>query len=245
MSSIGTKLDGNQVLKESYDDSSKRIRVDAAVTASLGEVVIKDPAGDLLNVNTDGSLNVNLINPISIEVDAADGDNISIKDVTGTNSLDVNIDGSINITDNGSSLTVDAVDLDIRNLSSSTDSVSSLIKDSSGNNLTSLGGALDVNIASGIGIKTGGLQGNLSLTLANTAYEVKIGGSPLTNRSIVTVMPTDGDMYWGYDNTVTNTTGTPLFKNQFITFELDRSNTAKIFLYSTMATKNARITESA
>lgn len=37
--------------------------------------------------------------------------------------LTVNADGSVNITDNGGSLTVDAVDLDIRDLDSATDSV--------------------------------------------------------------------------------------------------------------------------
>lgn len=42
---------------------------------------------------------------------------------TPAQQLAVNVDGSVNITDNGGSLTVDATDLDIRNLSSAQDSV--------------------------------------------------------------------------------------------------------------------------
>ena len=49
-------------------------------------------------------------------------DNVAISD--GTDTLGINADGSLNITDNGGSLTVDAVDFDIRDLSASQDSVS-------------------------------------------------------------------------------------------------------------------------
>lgn len=95
MSSIGTKLDGNQVLKQAYDEPNNRLRVDAAVSASISDIVIEDPDGDILGINADGSIDVNVINSIQVEIDAADGDNIAISD--GTDTLDVNPDGSLNV----------------------------------------------------------------------------------------------------------------------------------------------------
>lgn len=60
---------------------------------------------------------------------------IKIADATiPTRQLTVNADGSVNITDNGSSITVDAVDLDIRNLVFATDKV-----DVSGSNVSITG----------------------------------------------------------------------------------------------------------
>jgi len=47
------------------------------------------------------------------------------------------------------SMVVTATDLDIRNLSASTDSVDSWLNDGSGNAITSTGGALDINVKSG------------------------------------------------------------------------------------------------
>lgn len=196
MSSVGTKLDGNQVLKQSYDDASNRIRVDAAISATLGEVVIKDPQGDHLNVNPDGSINTNIVSPLAIEIDAADGDNIAISD--GVDTMAVNNDGSINV--------------NVLNSASS-------------------------------GILPGGLQGNLTLTTANTPYEVKVGASALSNRSVITILPMDADMYWGYDNTVSTSTGTPLYRHQFIEFDLNKSSNAKIYLVCANASRNARVTE--
>lgn len=95
MAKIDTKLDAAQVIKQAYDEPNKRIRVDAAVSATISDVKIEDTDGDILEVNPDGSLNVNIISPIDIDISAADGDNIAISD--GTNTLEVNPDGSINV----------------------------------------------------------------------------------------------------------------------------------------------------
>ena len=65
---MATKLDGNQVLKRSFDEANDRIRVDAEVTATLGtvEVVISDTndsiklgngSGTYMGINSDGSTN--------------------------------------------------------------------------------------------------------------------------------------------------------------------------------------------
>lgn len=68
LSPLNTKLDSDQVLKRSYDETKNRIRVDAEVTATVGTV--------------------------DVIIDAATGDNIAISD--GVDVLVINPDGSIN-----------------------------------------------------------------------------------------------------------------------------------------------------
>lgn len=69
---IVSKLDANQVIRQAYDDDKKALRVDAEITATIGE--------------------------LDVTIDAAMGDNIAIADPTGTNYLLPNADGSINST---------------------------------------------------------------------------------------------------------------------------------------------------
>lgn len=69
LSPLNTKLDSEQVLKRSYDETKNRIRVDAEVSATIGSV--------------------------DVIIDAASGDNIKISD--GVDTLLVNADGSINV----------------------------------------------------------------------------------------------------------------------------------------------------
>jgi hypothetical protein len=95
MSSIGTKLDANQVLKQAYDEVDNRLRVDAQVSATISTITLEDADGDQLDINADGSLNVNVQNETQVEISAADGDNIAISD--GVNTLDVNADGTIDV----------------------------------------------------------------------------------------------------------------------------------------------------
>lgn len=65
-----TLLDSNQVIQAVYDEGLNRLRVDIGANISLG--------GDL-----------------EVSIDAADGDNIAISD--GTDTLQINPDGSINV----------------------------------------------------------------------------------------------------------------------------------------------------
>ena len=77
-----TQLDQNQILQRVFDEANDQLRVDATVTASIGELVIsatdsniaiKDPiSGNIVKVNADGSIDSNVI------VDAAGGDNILV-----------------------------------------------------------------------------------------------------------------------------------------------------------------------
>lgn len=95
------------------------------------------------------------------------------------------------------------------------------------------------------GISSGGVQGNLSLALVGTAYEAKVGTTRLANRKLVTVYAVDTNVYWGYNNTVTSNTGTPIAAGSIKEFKLDPSDpNAQIWLATAAAAKNARITES-
>lgn len=94
-----TKLSSEQVLQQSFDESNDRLRVDASVSATIGDIqidaeesdiAIKDRVTDnLLKINADGSIDVN------VNINAADGDNVAISD--GGNTLNINADGSINV----------------------------------------------------------------------------------------------------------------------------------------------------
>jgi hypothetical protein len=65
---IPSKLDADQVLRRAYDEDENRLRVDAEVTATIGEVSviiddtsdsikIGDGTGTFMEVNSDGSTN--------------------------------------------------------------------------------------------------------------------------------------------------------------------------------------------
>jgi hypothetical protein len=101
-------------------------------------------------------------------------------------------------------------------------------------------GELEVND----GLRGGGVYGALTLTTGGTTYEAKVGGSVLTNRKSLTITAMD-DMYWGYDSSVTTSTGTPLYKNQQIVFAIDPDGSFHIWLVASGNSKTARITESA
>jgi len=80
VSTLNTKLDANQVIRQTYDEAKQRLRVDAQVSASISDIEIKDPDGDTLQINPDGSTNVNILNDLNIEVRAESGDSIIITD---------------------------------------------------------------------------------------------------------------------------------------------------------------------
>lgn len=101
-----TQLDANQVIQQAFDESSDRLRVDASVTASIGDIVINAEESDIalkdritdnmLRIESDGSINVN------VNIDAAGGDNIALSNedgskkvtvttISGKNALDVNV----------------------------------------------------------------------------------------------------------------------------------------------------------
>lgn len=66
-----TRLDAAQIIQNVYDEANDKLRVDSSVS-------VTSITGD-----------------VSVEIDAADGDNIAISD--GTDTLVINPDGSINV----------------------------------------------------------------------------------------------------------------------------------------------------
>jgi len=104
-----TDLDFQQVIRNIYDEATNRIRTDTATVLDGGDLDVlivhtEDSIrlGDGTNfitsttIGPDIGLDVNVINPLSVEIDAADGDNIAIHDNEG-DELEINADGSINV----------------------------------------------------------------------------------------------------------------------------------------------------
>lgn len=59
-----------------------------------------------------------------------------------------------------------------------------------------------------------------SKSITDTASEIKVNASVLEERKVVTLQPIDGHIWYGYDNTVTTSTGTKIFKGQWIQLEI-------------------------
>lgn len=87
-----------------------------------------------------------------------------------------------------------------------------------------------------------GLQG--SLTVGTSAVEIKVGVSKLTGRKSVTLYNNSNRiMYWGYTNSVTTSTGTPIQVGQY--FEWMIGDILELWVITDQTNKNTRITESA
>ena len=80
-----------------------------------------------------------------------------------------------------------------------------------------------------------------TLTVGTTAVEVKVGASPLDRRKLVTIQPMDNAVYWGYDSSVTTSTGTRVFKDQYLPLQVGPDIT--VFLIANAAGKDVRIGE--
>ncbi len=88
-------------------------------------------------------------------------------------------------------------------------------------------------------IKSGGVYSDL--TVGTSAVEVKVGGSRLSGRRVVTILPIGSTVYWGWNCSVTTATGTPIYKKQLIVFEVD--DTGPICLIAASGSNSVRITE--
>jgi hypothetical protein len=57
-------------------------------------------------------------------------------------------------------------------------------------------------------------------SVTTTAAEALGAATILANRKSLTITPTNGTVYWGFSNAVTTTTGSPIFKNQSMSFAI-------------------------
>jgi hypothetical protein len=81
-----------------------------------------------------------------------------------------------------------------------------------------------------------------AISVGTVPVEAKAGLTRYTNRKILTVMPTNGSVYWGYDSSVTILNGTEIFRNQFATFCV--SDNVEIWLVAS-GNRDVRISEGA
>jgi hypothetical protein len=88
-------------------------------------------------------------------------------------------------------------------------------------------------------VNTDGVEAEL--TVGTTAVPIRVGGSNLANRKVVTAQPKDNQIYWGWTSSVTTTTGTRIFKNQFVQWKVGA--TKDVYLIANAAGKNVSITE--
>lgn len=206
---------------------------------SIGAFV-RSSDGTLITHSTVGgkeALDVSIADGVNVEVDLShvddsvalgDGTNLFTSTTVGADiGLDVNIiNASISIDDGAGSITVDATDLDIRDLSAAQDSVASHLFDGAGTALTStLVGAdqaLDVNVVASEELtvndaalaNTAILASAASLAAANTADPVV--SSALANRKYLFVRNNDNRvMYIGQDG-VTSSNGFPVSPGSYI-----------------------------
>lgn len=83
------------------------------------------------------------------------------------------------------------------------------------------------------------LYGALSVT--TTPIEVKVGGSRFSDRAAISIQPLDGDLYIGYDNGVSPSTGTKIFNGQI--FILECGPLFEVWIRSVTGTVDTRIAE--
>jgi len=127
--------------------------------------------------------------PIRTEGDATEKVQVRILDKSvDANQLAVNADGSVNITDNGASLTVDAVDLDIRDLAFATDKV-----DVSGSSVDVTATDLDIrdldaaqdNVAISDGTDTLAINADGSINITDNGGSLTVDAIDLDIRNLV------------------------------------------------------------
>lgn len=83
---------------------------------------------------------------------------------------------------------------------------------------------------------------NGALSVTDTATELKVGASVLDQRTVVTIQPLDGVVYFGFSSGVTASNGTKVFKGQF--FALEAGDSETVFLVAESGqTVDVRITE--
>ena len=81
-----------------------------------------------------------------------------------------------------------------------------------------------------------------AISVTDTPQEVKVGASVASERKVITLQPTDGIIYYGYDNSVDHITGTKIFKGQWIQIEAGEQLPVWVVAF-TGDTVDVRITE--
>ena len=271
MANLLSRLDGQQVLRSAYDDSKNRIRVDAEIDTTVGDVEVaivhtEDSIrlGDgtsfftSTTVGADIGLDVNLINT---DLDIRDlshsqdsvrlGDGTNLTSVNGSGELQVRdddlnttlsslntklVDGTdigdvtvnnaagasaVNIQDGGNSITVDAVDLDIRDLSSAQDSVEVLQNTHDDLNTNANLQINDADVSSSNEVDVRDVANNSyvtgSISVGTSEIEAKVGGSRLSERKAVRIFNNTSTIVYFGPTGLTSSIGEPIRRRQSVT----------------------------
>lgn len=136
------------------------ISIDVDLDHTTGDSVQIGDGTDVLAINNDGSLNA-VVSATDLDIRdlAQASDSVAVGD--GTNLISLTASGEVKIVDNGNSITVDAVQLDVDDLNATDDAVAAWLADGTGNAISSTGGALHISDAGG------------SLTVDATDFDIR------------------------------------------------------------------------
>lgn len=80
-----------------------------------------------------------------------------------------------------------------------------------------------------------------SQSVTTTAAEALGAGTILVNRKFISLTPVNGTIYWGTSNAVTTSSGSPIFKNQNMTFAF--TDQIHIYIIAASGTVDCRVVE--
>lgn len=100
----------------------------------------------------------------------------------------------------------------------------------------------DLKVADGL--KSGGVQGQVSVPTVNVPVEAKVGASRLTNRKFLQITANNTGLFYGFDNTVTTTSGTPIANNASVSFSIDSDSTFQVWVVGNGNGKSIQVLES-
>ena len=80
-----------------------------------------------------------------------------------------------------------------------------------------------------------------AISVTTTAQVVRVGGSNLSKRSVISIQPIDGDIFYGADSGVTSSTGTKIFQGG--KFFLECADTLDIYVVAASGSVDTRIGE--
>ena len=183
---------------------------------------LRSSDGTLITHTTVGgkeALDVRVAEGINVEVDldAAD-DSVAAWLSDGSGNAIGSTGGALHISDAGGSITVDAIDLDIRDLDAASDSVQAWAHDGAGTAITStLVGAdqgLDVNIINDLTVSDAALANtsiaNASTTLSSADTAQDVVASPLADRKYLYIRNMDNKQIYIGASGVSAANGFPI-----------------------------------
>lgn len=243
-----TQLDDSQVIRQAFDETTDRLRVDAEITATIGVLEVEIDAADgdniaisdgvkdvtITSVAAKNGLDVNIINT-EVPVELAAGSEVQLTD--GTDTLAINANGSIN---------VEAVNLDIRDLSSAQDSVTAVLQAGSEIQITDGVDTLAVNADGSINVNDAAVLAALNSIDAGIPASL---GQQTAAASMSVVLASDqpslvvnsGPIRGTIDGTPSGTAYT--FVNNLRQQILAAHDRNQDITYADFGTKNQRITQ--